>query len=169
MPLTIRSPSQGITSNRLLVFGVIPSVEAQLTAQVKSKDVSKDKNTPQQYVVVDMHSVNRVETAAAKVIRTKARDTPGLTLVLCGFSEGSGTAADLVRSGLDLSFASAEGVFSSENEGCIRAFRVCETALAWCKGDIARRENGLLGEPTSTHGKRKHRLFSTGGDPTNTR
>ena len=149
-----------------LVFGVIPSVEAQLTAQVKkSKNVSKEPSGPQQYVIVDMHSVNRVETAAAKVIRTKARDTPGLTLVLCGFSEGSGTAADLIRSSLDLSFASAEGIFSSENENCIRVFGACETAVAWCKGDAIRRENGPLGKPSSAHGKQTHCPLTTYGTP----
>lgn len=142
-----------LLSNQFSVFGVIPSVEAQLAAQVKSKDISKDADAKQQYIIIDMHSVNRVETAAAKVIRTKAKDTPGLTLVLCGFTEGSGTAADLVRSGLELSFALADGVFSSNQENCIRVFSGCDTALVWCKDDVARRENGPLTEPPLDQGR----------------
>ncbi|CAJ2510304.1 Uu.00g050070.m01.CDS01 [Anthostomella pinea] len=133
--------------NGYVFFGVIPSVEAQLIARVKSKGASIDPGAPHEYVVVDLQSVNRVETAAARVIRTKARDTSGVTLVLCGLSEGSGTAADLVRSGLDLTFAPADGAFPSEKEGSIRAFDGCDSALGWCKADVARREIGTLSEP----------------------
>lgn len=144
---------RGRFSNQLSVFGVIPSVEAQLTAQVKSKDVSQETNVHQQYIIVDMHSVNRLETAAARIIRTKSRDEPGLTLVLCGFSEASGTAADLTRSGLDLSFASADGALSSTNEECIHVFDEFATALMWCKSDIARREDSPLSETAFAKGK----------------
>lgn len=142
---------QRVYSDRSPVFGVIPSVEARLTAQEKPKDAGDSKH---QYVIVDMHSVNRVETAAAKVIRTKARDTPGLTVVLCGFSEGSGAAADLIRSGLELSFATFDGIVSSENERCIRVFSGCETAVEWCKSDIVSRENGPLNDLVFARGKR---------------
>ncbi|KAH9985937.1 hypothetical protein F4779DRAFT_632465 [Xylariaceae sp. FL0662B] len=151
--------------NGYVFFGVIPSVEARLNAQGKPKDADDGKH---QYVIVDMHSVSRVETAAAKVIRTKARDTPGLTVVLCGVLEGSGAAADLTRSGLDLSFATSDGIFSSDNEHCIRVFNGCETAVEWCKGDVVWRENGLLNDTASARELARQKfldLFSTEWSP----
>ena len=119
-------------------------MEAQLTAQVKTKGSKKgtgeSADDQHQYVIVDMQTVHRVETAAAKVIRTKARDEPGITLLLCGFSEGSGTAADLVRSGLELRYGPSGDFGASQKETYIRVFENCASAATWCKKDLARRE-----------------------------
>lgn len=133
---------------------MIPSVEAQLTAQVKIKGAKKETGTHQHhYIIVDMHTVHRVETSAAKVIRTKARDEAGLTLVLCGFSRGSGTAADLIRSNLDLRFETANGAVASGKETFVRVFPDCASALNWSRYSLARREDSSLIETAPTQGK----------------
>ncbi|KAI0192416.1 sulfate transporter family-domain-containing protein [Astrocystis sublimbata] len=146
--------------NGYLFFGVIPSVEAQCDAQGKPNKSVQEEEVKQQYVIVDMHSVNRVETAAAKSIRTKARDSPGLTLVLCGVSESSGTAADLIRSGVELDFNPSSGVMTVAEDGDgIRVFSALETAVLWCKNDIARRENGTLSQSTTSTRESQYQKF----------
>ncbi|KAJ5315913.1 hypothetical protein N7476_006220 [Penicillium atrosanguineum] len=115
--------------NGYVFFGVIPSIESAIT------------NTPsgsstQQYIIVDMESAYRVETAAARLIKTKARDTFRTTLVACGFDKTSGVAADLKRSGVELSFMH-DGL--NEPEDSILAFDDCDVAWEWCKLDRAHR------------------------------
>lgn len=132
-------------------------MEAQLTAQVKTKGskkrVEESAGDQHQYVIVDMQTVHRVETAAAKVIRTKARDEPEITLLLCGFSEGSGTAADLVRSGLELRYGPSVDVGASQKETYIRVFEDSASAATWCKKDLARRETSRASGPIRTSGE----------------
>lgn len=98
-----------------------------------------------------MDSTYRVETAAARLIKTKARDTPGTTLVLSGFDEKSGTAADLKRSGLELSFLGA-GASPVPSPSCeaICAFEQIEMALAWCRIDTTRRNANTADADGST-------------------
>ena len=137
------------------VFGIIPSVEAQLAAEVFDKKGEKDASIEGKYIIMDMHAVHRVETAAAKVVRTKARDgSSGLTLVLCGFSAASGTAVDLRRAGVELSFSSAVGFQPPPNENCVRVFQDEITALQWCQSDFARQLRGATsGKAPAPHPK----------------
>ncbi|KAK8118033.1 sulfate transporter family-domain-containing protein [Apiospora kogelbergensis] len=128
--------------NGYVFFGVIPSVEAQLTANVWAKDAKKVASSERRYTIVDMQAVHRVETAAARVLRTKSRVGSGLTMVLCGFSEASGTAGDLRRAGLELCFPSAASFLPLANELSIRVFSDSTTALRWCRGDLARQLAG---------------------------
>ena len=87
---------------------------------------------------MDMGAAHRVETAAARLIKTKARDTPGTTVLLCGFGKNSGTAADLNRSGIELCFTpEISNCYSSGAQ--ILAFEDSDDAVAWCKADIAER------------------------------
>lgn len=140
-------------SDRNPVFGIIPSVEAQLAAEVFDKKGEKDGSTEGKYIIVDMHAVHRIETAAAKVVRTKARDGFGLTLVLCGFSEASGTAVDLRRAGVELLFSSAFDFSSPTNANCVRVFRDATQALQWCQSDFSRQLRGADNFPVPTQGR----------------
>lgn len=140
-------------SDQSPVFGVIPSVEAQLTANVWAKDAKKVASSERRYTIVDMQAVHRVETAAARVLRTKSRVGSGLIMVLCGFSEASGTAGDLRRAGLELCFPSAASFLPLANELSIRVFSDSTTALRWCRGDLARQLAGEAHVPAPVKGK----------------
>lgn len=80
-----------------------------------------------------MEPAYRVETAAARLVKTKARDNHATTLVVCGFDKVSGVAADLTRSGISLKFAGDTNTKCSDLPGEILAFQDCATAIEWCR------------------------------------
>ncbi|KAK7733904.1 hypothetical protein SLS53_008054 [Cytospora paraplurivora] len=147
-------------------FGAIPSMEEKLASKA-----NPDKPT-HQYIIVDMGLAHRVETAAARLIKTKARDTPGTTLVVCGLKESSGTAADLRRSGITLSYPANKMSQHTGSRAVVMAFRDPGAALEWCKYDIeycsSETAQGLLPEksPCERQGAIKEFFAVFGHGPT---
>lgn len=147
-------------------FGAIPSMEDKLASKA-----TPDKPT-HQYIIVDMGLAHRVETAAARLIKTKARDTPGTTLVVCGLTESSGTAADLRRSGITLSYPASKMSQHTGSSAVVMAFRDPVAALEWCRYDIeycsSETAQGLLSEksPCGRRGAIKEFFAIFGYGPT---
>lgn len=73
-----------------------------------------------------------METAAARLVKTKARDNPGTTPMVCGLDKTSGVSADLARPGLALRFAVDTGAKGPDFPGEILAFEYYVTAMEWC-------------------------------------
>ncbi|KAK0448347.1 sulfate transporter family-domain-containing protein [Desarmillaria tabescens] len=111
-------------------FATIPSLESQLL----------DTRIQPAFVIVDLSTVHRLETAAAQCFQRAVRDlAPRSTiLVLCGVQKGSGVHADFDRAGVDLTFDSEKGGAASENG--ILSFRARGDALTWCErqSEVAR-------------------------------
>ncbi|PBK77738.1 hypothetical protein ARMSODRAFT_6448 [Armillaria solidipes] len=103
-------------------FATIPSLESQLL----------DTKTQLAFVIVDLSTVHRLETAAAQCFQRAVRDlAPRSTvLVLCGIQKGSGAHADFDRAGVDLTFDFEQGVAPEKG---ILSFRTRGDALTWCE------------------------------------
>ncbi|KAK0240515.1 hypothetical protein EDD85DRAFT_999814 [Armillaria nabsnona] len=104
-------------------FATIPSLESQLL----------DTKTQLPFVIVDLSTVHRLETAAAQCFQRAVRDlAPRSTvLVLCGIQKGSGAHADFDRAGVDLTFNSEKGGVVPEKG--ILSFSTRGDALSWCE------------------------------------
>ncbi|KAK0197494.1 hypothetical protein F5146DRAFT_1130353 [Armillaria mellea] len=105
-----------------IYFATIPSLESQLL----------DTKTQLAFVIVDLLTVHRLETAAAQCFQRAVRDlAPRSTvLVLCGIEKGSGAHADFDRAGVDLIFDSEEEMAPEKG---ILSFRTRGDALTWCE------------------------------------
>ncbi|PBK96451.1 hypothetical protein ARMGADRAFT_696861 [Armillaria gallica] len=104
-------------------FATIPSLESQLL----------DTKTQLAFIIVDLSTVHRLETAAAQCFQRAVRDlAPRSTvLVLCGIQKGSGAHADFDRAGVDLTFDYEKGGVAPERG--ILSFRTRGDALTWCE------------------------------------
>ncbi|KAK0228186.1 hypothetical protein IW262DRAFT_585446 [Armillaria fumosa] len=85
------------------------------------------------FVIIDLSTVHRLETAAAQCFQRAVRDlAPRSTvLVLCGIQKGSGAHADFDRAGVDLIFDSEKGGVAPEKGMLV--FRTRGDTLTWCK------------------------------------
>ncbi|KAF9467786.1 sulfate transporter family-domain-containing protein [Collybia nuda] len=118
--LLLKINARVVVLSGYVFFASIPSLEMRLL----------DPKAHASFIIVDMTSVHRLETAAAQCFDRGVRDlTPRSTaIILCGVQKGSGVHADFERAGITL-------VFDPEfmEEKAILAFGTRDESVAWCQ------------------------------------
>lgn len=102
------------------VFASIPSLEMKLL----------DPKAQASFIIVDMTSVHRLETAAAQCFDRGVRDLAprSTSIILCGVQKGSGVHADFERAGITLAFDP-----EVTEQKAILAFGTRGDSVAWCQ------------------------------------
>ncbi|CAN8098491.1 unnamed protein product [Discula destructiva] len=148
-------------------FGIIASFNSEIDAcnRVATGGSGTADLGLHQYIIIDLTSTYRVETAAAQLIKSKIRDAKETTLVLAGLSPSSGTAADIRRAGITLDFETSRlsGAAFSKGSGDedLKVFENCAMALAWCRNELERQasEYTVTGPAAVNDEEDSRRLF----------
>ncbi|KAF5368510.1 hypothetical protein D9758_002435 [Tetrapyrgos nigripes] len=121
-------------------FASIPSIESRIL---------KLKRTAS-FIVIDMTTVHRLETAAAQCFSRAVRDLgDATTLVICGLEKDSPVEADFQRAGVNLIY----GDGPLEGKG-IRVFLNRSEAVRWCQAQ-------QISKPAASKTEDPSAIFST--------
>ena len=119
-----------------LVSPIIPSLQRQIDIAMKTE--------ASPFLVIDLSTVYRVETAVAQFLESKARElqagSSSMTLIFSGVTSGSGVETDLARGGMvfnrPFERTSIHNTHGSSGKGRsteVLTFQTTRAALYWCK------------------------------------